>query len=148
MHCRFLPMTTVVECVCACVCVWFVQTPLARLKRKKGDMHLGCVEQASFHRLPLLISNDLCDSWRSDRRCYWCQLTSLCVFVCACNVRAQSHALINTSTIARRQGSYTQHHQRAVHAQRAPASRRFDKRWRERGIRTRRCRRLTTKKGG
>ena len=82
-----LPMTTVVECVCACVCVWFVQTPLARLKRKKGDMRLGCVEQASFHRLPLLISNDLCDSWRSDRRCYWCQLTSLCVFVCACNVR-------------------------------------------------------------
>ena len=71
-----------------------------------------------------------------------------CVCLCVLAMFAQSHALINTSTIARRQGSYTQHHQRAVHAQRAPASRRFDKRWRERGIRTRRCRRLTTKKGG
>jgi hypothetical protein len=50
-----------------------------------------------------------------------------CVYLCVC-VSAQSHALINTSTIARREGSYTHHHQLAVHAQRAPVtSRRFDK---------------------
>ena len=93
-------------CVCALYVYVVVQTPLERFKQKRGDNYLGWVEQACFHRLPLLISNELCYSCGSDRWCYSSQLTSLCAClrVCACNVRivACVHQHVNKRTSPRK----------------------------------------------
>ena len=55
MHASFLPIMTVVECVCACECVCFVQTPPARLKKKKRR-HPSRVRGASL--LPQVTFTD------------------------------------------------------------------------------------------
>ena len=102
----FFFFVSVYLCVCALYVYVVVQTPLERFKQKRGDNYLGWVEQACFHRLPLLISNELCYSCGSDRWCYSSQLTSLCAClrVCACNVRivACVHQHVNKRTSPRK----------------------------------------------
>jgi hypothetical protein len=130
-------MTTVVECACVC----FVQTSLGRFKKQRGDNHLGCVEQACFRRLPSLISNDSC---YPDRWCDSSQLTSVCVFLCVCphsrmrwSTRQRSHVAKEATRITINLPYTRKEHQWSVDVLTSCSC-----------IRIRRCRRLTTKKGG
>jgi hypothetical protein len=135
---RCLSKTVVVECVCDCAFVWVCYcADSIRLNVSSKNEATSISSGASLlPRLTLLLSRfsnvNLCSP--SNLVFIRLRLKGLLVCLCVCvclTFFAQPHALIkhvNNRTSTRNEGSCVQHHERAVHAQRAPVtSRRFEK---------------------